>query len=136
MAVVGCLILINLIAARKGLSERFSSKHRMVNVLEQIGRYGCMVLMILPIGVRNWEFGFGSVAQMLLWVCLTILLLGVYVLLWLKKSKGGAEILYGLAIVPVGLFLVNGVLLRHFTLIIAALVFGLFHVIIVKENVR
>ena len=86
-AAVVCLILINVIVTRKGLSDSFSSKHMTVNILEQIGRYGCMALMILPIGVRNWKFGFGSVTEMLLWVCLTILLLGIYIFLWLKKPK-------------------------------------------------
>ena len=135
IAVVAYLILINIIVARKGLFDSFSSKHITVNILEQIGRYGCMAFMILPIGVRNWKFGFGSVTEMLLWMCLTILLLGIYVFLWLKKSKGGAGIFYGLAIVPVVLFLLNGILLRHPALVIASLVFGICHFTIVKENV-
>lgn len=135
IAVVDCLIIINAVAARKGQSDSFSSKYLTVNILEQIGRYGCMALMILPIGVRNWKFGFGSVMEMLLWACLTILLLGIYIFLWLKKAKGGVGIFYGLAIIPVVLFLLNGILLRHPALVIAALVFGVFHFIIVKENV-
>ena len=135
IAVVACLILINIIAARKGQSDSFNSKYLTVNILEQIGRYGCMALMILPIFVKDWKFGFGSVMEMLLWACLTILLLGIYFFLWIKKANGGAGILYGLAIVPVVLFLLNGVLLRHPALVVAALVFGIFHFIIVKENV-
>ena len=134
MAAVVCLILINVIVARKGLSDSFSSKHMTVNILEQIGRYGCMALMILPIGVRNWKFGFGSVMEMLLWVSLTTLLLGIYIFLWIKKANGGVGILYGLAIVPTILFLLNGILLRHLALVVVALIFGIFHFIIVKEN--
>lgn len=135
IAVVVYLILINLIATRKGLADSFSSKRLIVDILEQIGRYGCMTFMILPIFVRNWKFGFGSVIDMLLWLCLTILLLGIYSALWLMKAKGSVGILYGLAILPPVLFLVNGILLRHPALVIAALVFGAFHFIIVKENV-
>ena len=134
-AAVVCLILINVIVAQKGLSDSFSSKHMTVNILEQIGRYGCMALMILPIGVRNWKFGFGSVTEMLLWISLTIVLLGIYGLLWFRKAKGGAGILYGLAIVPVILFLMNGILLQHPALVVASLVFGVCHFLIVKENV-
>lgn len=135
IVVVACLILINIIAARKGQYNSFSSKYLTVNILEQIGRYGCLALMILPIFVKDWKFGFGSVMEMLLWVCLSILLLGIYFFLWIKKANGGAGILYGLAIVPVILFLMNGILLRHPALVVAALVFGFFHFIIVKENV-
>lgn len=135
LAVVACLILINIIVAKKDHSDSFTSKYLTVNILEQIGRYGCIALMIFPIGVRNWKFGFGSVMEMLLWVYLTILFLGIYIFLWLKKAKGGVSILYGLTIVPIVLFLLNGVLLRHLALVIVALVFGAFHFVIVKENV-
>lgn len=134
MAVV-YLFLINMIMFRKGLSDSFNSKHLTVNIFEQIGRYGCMVLMIFPIFTRDWEFGFDSVTEMLIWVCLTTLLLVIYSLLWVKKANGGAGILYGLAIVPGILFLLNGILLRHPALIAVSLVFGIFHFIIVKENV-
>lgn len=136
LTVVACLILINIIVARKGKSDSFSSKYLIVNILEQIGRYGCMALMILPIFVRNWKFGFGSILELLLWICLTILLLGIYSFLWFKKAKGGVGILYGLAIVPVVLFVLNGILLRHPALLVVSLVFGVCHFIIVKENVR
>lgn len=61
--------------------------------------------------------------------------MAIYGLLWLKKSAGGVGILYGLAIVPVILFLLNGMLLRHFTLVAASLIFGAFHLTIVKENI-
>lgn len=131
---VVCLILINMIVYRKGLSDSFNSKHLIVNILEQIGRYGCMALMILPIFTRGWKFGFASVTEMFIWVCLTILLLVIYSFLWVKKASGRAGILYGLAIVPVVLFLLNGILLRHPALGVASLVFGTFHFIIVKEN--
>ena len=135
MMVVMCLIFINVIVARKGLSDSFNSKHLAFNLFEQIGRYGCMVLMILPIFARGWEFGFNSATEMLVWICLTILLLVIYSLLWVKKANGSAGILYGLAIVPVILFLLNGILLCHPALVVASLIFGISHFIIVKENI-
>ena len=100
LLVVMCLILINIIAAREGLSGSFNSKYLIVNIFEQIGRYGCMTLMILPIFTGDWEFGFVSVTEMLIWVCLTPILLMIYIFLWIKKASGGAGILYALAIVP------------------------------------
>ena len=136
MAAVVWLVLINIIVARKGLSDSFNSKHLFVNILEQIGRYSCMVLMILPIFTSGWKFGFGSVAEMLIWICLTILLLAIYSFLWTKKANGGVFVLYGLAFVPAVLFLLNGILLRHPALVAASLVFGFFHFLIVKENMK
>ncbi len=135
MAAVACLIIINMIAVRKGVSENFCSKYPAINIFEQIGRYGSMALMIFPVFTKGWEFGFISVMEMLIWACVTVLFLAVYGLLWMKKSAGGVGILYGLAIVPVILFLLNGILLRHSTLVVASLIFGAFHFAIVKENV-
>ena len=135
MAAVMWLILINVIVARKGMSDSFNSKHLIVNIFEQIGRYACMALMIIPIFTRGWKFGFRSVTEMLVWICLTILLLVIYSFLWVKKANGGVFVLYGLAFVPAVLFLLNGILLRHLALIAASLVFGVFHFLIVKENV-
>ena len=93
MAAVVWLIVINVIVARKGLSDSFNSKHLIVNIFEQIGRYGCMALMILPVFTRGWKFGFRSVTEMF--------------------------VLYGLAFVPAVLFLLNGILLRHPALVAA-----------------
>ncbi len=135
MAAVVWLILINVIVARKGLSDSFNSKHLIVNILEQIGRYGCMVLMILPIFTSGWKFGFGSVVGMLIWISLTILLLVIYSFLWVKKTNGKVFVFYGLALVPAVLFLLNGIILRHPALVVTSLVFGIFHFLIVKENI-
>lgn len=132
---VACLILINAIVSRKGLSDSFNSKYLIVNILEQIGRYGCIALMILPIFTKNWRFRFVSAAEMLIWVSLTILLLVIYSFLWSRKSNGGAGILYALAVVPFILFLLNGILLRHPALVVVSFIFGTFHLIITKENV-
>ena len=129
------LIVINMIVAGKGLADSFNSKHLAVNIFEQIGRYGCMVFMILPVFTDGWKFDFKSVPEMLIWAFTTILLLTCYIILWVKKERGGKGVLYGLAIVPVVLFLVNGVLLRHLALVVTSLIFGIFHLAIVRENV-
>ena len=42
-----------------------SAPTRLINVTEQVGRYGCIVLMWLPLLV--WEFGFAGVGEMLLY---------------------------------------------------------------------
>lgn len=135
LAAVICLIFINIFAVRKDVAGSFHSRYRIVNIFEQVGRYGCMLFMFLPIWVRGWEFGFASVAEMLIWICLTVLLLVVYTILWISKSRNdNKKILYGLAIVPAILFLVNGILLRHIALIVCALIFCVFHLFITKEN--
>jgi hypothetical protein len=133
-AAVISLILINMIAVRKEKCSNLRSKHWMVNLFEQIGRYGCMLFMIFPFFTRNWKFGFGSVGEMLLWLGLTVLLLMIYVIFWMRKRDGRIGMMYGLAAVPVILFLMNGILLRHPALIAVSLIFGVCHLTIVREN--
>lgn len=137
LAAVVCLIFINIVAAKKNVAGSFSSQSAAVNIFEQIGRYGCMLFMFLPVLVKGWEFGFVSVAEMMVWICSTILLLVVYTILWICKGcgKGGKRVLYGLAVVPALLFLANGILLRHVALILCVLIFFAFHIKITKENV-
>lgn len=132
---VAVLIAANVIAARRGIAGDFKSRRAFVNVFEQIGRCGCMALMILPLTAR-WEFGFSDVWRMIAWLVLTVLLLAGYCALWAFKRRGGTKVLYALAIVPVCLFLVNGVLLGHWLLAAFALLFGVFHLWIVRENVQ
>lgn len=134
-AAVVFLIAVNLIAARRGIAGDFRSRHAVVNVLEQIGRYGCMALMILPL-TAGWEFGFSAEWRMVAWLLLTVLLLVIYAVLWGFKRRGSKTVLYGLALVPVCLFLANGVLLSHWALAAFALLFGAAHLWIVCENVR
>lgn len=134
LTVVILLILINIVAFKTGAAEGFSSKFQIINVLEQIGRYGCMIFMVLPIWIKNWKFGFQSVGEMLLWIASTVIFLLLYGFLWIKKRRGGISTLYGLGIIPVVLFLMNGILLRHYALIAASLLFGACHLMIVREN--
>lgn len=128
------LIVINLIAARRRIAGDYKSRRKVVNVLEQIGRYGCMALMILPL-TAGWEFGFSAEWRMIVWLLLTVILLAVYAVLWTFKRRGARAVLYGLAIVPACLFLSNGILLAHPLLTVFAVLFGASHFCIVHENV-
>ena len=130
------LIIVNILAVKKGIAGSMESRYTIINVCEQIGRYGCMTLMILPIAVSGWGFGFTSVAEMLIWICVTMIILIVYSVLWTRKKFGSKAVLYGLAILPVCLFLINGVLLRHWLLIVFSLLFGFCHLWIVSENIK
>lgn len=134
LAAVGWLVLVWAVAAGKGRADRFHSRYLIVNILEQIGRYGSMALMIFPVFTRGWKFGFRSVAEIAHLAMLNGLAAGGLQLPLGQKSEGGGGVLYGLAIVPAVLFLLNGILLRHPALVAAALVFGISHFLIVKEN--
>lgn len=106
---------------------------RLMNALEQIGRYASMALMILPLGV--WKFGFPSVAAMLAYVLGNAGLLVCYWVYWaLYFQRADRERALTLAVVPVCIFLLSGLTLRHWLLVLSAAVFGVGHVYITRRN--
>ena len=127
------LLLISVIGQKKSSLPAMKSRNAVWNVLEQIGRYACMALMVLPL-LPQLEFGFASSAEMVVWLVLSPLLLAVYAVLWTRRKSDA--VFFGLALVPAVLFLCCGVLLRHWALVGAAIVFGVSHFAITAENTR
>lgn len=130
-AVIVILLMIpNVIYAWKNRKQQVQDEISVPKLLiffEQLGRYGCVLLMILPLFV--WKFGFGSVEEMLLYLILNGGLVLSYYGIWgsyLKKKTLGKGLL--LAIFPTSAFLLSGVLLRHWCLVVFALIFGIPHI--------
>ncbi len=133
-AVFVILMLIpNIIYALKNKNEQNLCTNRFMNAAEQIGRYGCIVLMWLPLAV--WRFGFASVYEMLLYMAGNMLLLAAYWTaygIYLKKKTAKLALL--LAVLPSCIFLMSGLLLRHWLLVGSAVLFAVGHIYVTKEN--
>lgn len=131
--IVALMLVPNILYAVRFPGQENKCGNRAVNLLEQIGRYGSMALMVLPLGV--WKFAFPSVAALLAYLAGNGVLMAVYWGFWWlyfrEQTKRRALVL---AVVPVCMFLLSGSLLRHWLLVIAALVFGVGHVYVTLEN--
>lgn len=104
-----------------------------MNILEQIGRYGCMFLMIFNIGIS--EFGFSSVEMFLVYFTGNIVLMIAYWISWiLFFIKPDVKKQMALAIIPTLLFLLNGVTMRHYLWVITGVIFGIGHLYVTYEN--
>ena len=125
------LIVMSALGQKKSGLPPMQSRRIVLNLFEQVGRYSCMALMVLPL-LPGFKFGFASSGAMMGWLFGALTLLLVYTLLWARAKRGGA-VLYGLALVPALLFLLVGVLLRHPALGGAAVLFGVCHTLIVWE---
>ncbi len=129
------LLLPNVAYALRNRDERNACTDRLMNVLEQVGRYGCIVLMWLPLLV--WKFGFRSVAEMTLYLGGNGLLIAAYWLIFArymrKKTRNRA---LALAILPACLFLMSGLLLRHWLLVGFALLFAVGHIYVTLQNAK
>ena len=135
-AVIVILMLIpNIVYAIKNKDERNLCDNRTMNLLEQVGRYACIVLMWLPLLV--WKFGFHSVGAMLLYVAGNGALLAVYWLVFARylKEKTARRALI-LAVAPACIFLLSGLLLRHWLLVVFAAVFAVAHIYVTLQNTK
>ena len=133
-AVLVCILLIpNLIYAVKGPKRGETAGKKGILILEQLGRYVSILLMVLPLWV--WEFGFRSVFLMLLYFLgngvLTITYLAVWVFYFRFPTRRKAM---ALAILPTGIFLLSGLSLRHWLLVCSSLLFGFTHIYITWQN--
>ena len=133
--IVIIMLIPNIIFAIRNPYLENKCKNVIVNIIEQIGRYTSMVLMIFPIFVR--EFSFKSVLEMICDVVVTSILLLVYWVVWFfylkTKSKNKAIIL---AVLPTMIFVISGILLRHWSLMLAGISFGIGHIYVTLQNTK
>ena len=130
--IAGIIIIIimlipNILYAVHHHNSENKPTNKTMNLLEQAGRYACILLMFFPLGV--WKFGFSSVAGMLIYLFGNGILLLAYLLVWIlyfKKQSG--EKAMALAILPTCIFLVSGITLHHWLLLAAAVIFGTGHI--------
>jgi len=133
--VIVILILIpNIIYAIKFKDVKNECTNIFMNILEQIGRYACMIFMVFNVGLA--KFGFASVGEFLIYfIGNTILLLAywiIWILFFIKQSSWKSM---ALAIIPVCIFLICGVTLRHVLLIISAIIFAVGHIYVTRKNI-
>ena len=129
------MLIPNIVYALRNRDEKNLCTNRFMNAVEQIGRYACIVLMWLPFPLR--KFGFGSAEELLLYLAGNGALLLAYWLTfatYLKKKTAGRAL--ALAILPACVFLLSGLLLRHWLLVGFALLFAVGHVFVTRENAR
>ena len=110
-------------------------KNKIISIIEQIGRYSSMVLMILPLGIM--EFGFKAPEEMIIYFAANGALLLVYIIVFLlfskKQSLAKAMIL---ALIRITVFALCGFLLRHWLLVASAAIFAIGHLFITAKTYK
>lgn len=127
------LLIPNIIYAIKVKNQQNKCTNKFMNVIEQIGRYGCMVLMVFNIGVA--EFGFRSVGAFLVYLLGNALLMLLYWIIWILyyiKFTYWKQV--SLALIPACIFLLSGITMLHYMLVIFAILFGIGHIYVTHKN--
>lgn len=131
--IVVLMLIPNIIYAVKFRGQTKKCNNKFMKILEQVGRYGCMILMVFCIGMR--KFGFPSVGNFLIYLLGNGALLLAYWIVWIlffiKPCKVKSIVL---AVIPMCIFLLSGWMLEHWLLVIFAVVFGVAHVYVTSQQ--
>ncbi|MDE6411242.1 MAG: hypothetical protein K2L02_01730 [Clostridia bacterium] len=134
LAIIVIIMIPNIVFAFKhkdGFNNTY--KNKVVEVLEQIGRYACFVFMIFNIPYTYFDFWFDY--ALIVYLSVNGALLLAYLIFWIVfwKSNGKAKAL-ALSLTPSLIFLFSGVVLLNIPLIVFALLFSVNHILLSYKN--
>ena len=109
------------------------NQNKVVEILEQIGRYGCFAFMIFNLPFCH--FGFPSNEIFALYLIVNSILIFAYCMIWIFLfNKNMLFKAISLSVLPSVIFLFSGILSRDILLIISALIFAPCHIFISCKN--
>lgn len=121
------------IRRKDGFTNNYRNKT--VELVEQIGRYGCFGFMIFNFP-GTW-FGWASNEAFALYLILDALLVALYCILWIVCwKKNGMFKALALSLIPSVVFLISGIISRSILLTVAALLFAPAHIFISYQNAK
>lgn len=130
------ILIPNIIFAVKQ-SSRFENKYKnkSLEIIEQIGRFGCFSFMIF--NIPKTYFGWRSNEAFTLYLILNTLFVTLYCVIWFFYfKKPNLFKALALSIIPSVLFLFSGIITRSALLVIASVLFAPSHIIISYKNAK
>lgn len=136
LIVMAIIMIPNIVYAVKrkgGDTEPYSNQ--IVTTLEQIGRYGCMLLMVfnIPFTYIGFYFSFGEIVYCIVNAALLV----AYILSWifLFKHDGIVKALL-LSILPSLIFVFSSVMIADIPLFVCSVLFSFAHILISVKNAQ
>ena len=121
------------VRCKDGFENRWSNKA--IEIIEQIGRFGCFGFMIF--NVPGTWFGWWSNEAFALYLIIDSLLIALYCAIWVifwKKNNSLRAL--SLSIIPSVVFLFSGIMNRSILLIVSAALFAPTHILISYKNAK
>lgn len=133
---IAVIMIPNIIYALKckdGFKNKWSNKA--VEVIEQIGRFGCFGCMIFHIP-GTW-FGWWSDEAFAIYLVVNSVLILLYCLIWIICFRKNTVFrALALSVIPSVVFLFSGIMSRSVLLIVAAVLFAPAHILISYKNTK
>lgn len=130
------ILIPNILFAMK-CKEGFENtwKNKFVEIIEQIGRFGCLGFMIVNIP-GTW-FGWWSDEAFAVYLIVDMVLIVAYCVIWTVCFKKNTLFrALALSIIPSLLFLFSGIMSRSILLMIASALFAPSHILISYKNAK
>ena len=136
LAFIVVIMIPNIVFAvrcKEGFENRWNNKA--IEIIEQIGRFGCFGFMIFNIP-GTW-FGWWSDEAFAVYLIIDSLLITLYCAIWaICWKKNSVFRALALSIIPSVIFLFSGVISRSILLIITSMLFIPSHIMISYKNAK
>lgn len=129
LIIVVLLLVPNIIYAVRNRNQSNRCTNIFMNIAEQIGRYACMFLMVFT------EFWYKSTGAFVIYIFGNAILMCAYWVIWIlyfRQQTWFKQI--GLALIPAFIFLLSGITMRHYLLVVFAVLFGISHFYVASKN--
>ena len=125
--------IIFAVRCKDGFENKWNNK--VIEMIEQIGRFGCIGFMIF--NVPGTWFGWWSNEAFSIYLIIDSLLIALYCAIWVVFwKKNNVFRALALSIIPSVIFLFSGVMSRSILLIIATILFAPTHILISYKNAK
>lgn len=134
--IIVIIMIPNIIYAIK-CSEGFENRwhNKPVEILEQIGRFGCMAFMI--VNIPGMKFGWWMDNALTIYLVVNGVLLALYCGIWIVCfRKNNMFRAWALSGIPSIIFLFSGIMSGYVLLIITAALFAPAHILISVKNAK
>ncbi len=133
LAVMAVIMIPNIIYAVKHKNGENKYSNKAVEILEQIGRYGCFTFMIfnIPYTYFNFWFDYALIVYLSVNSGLCLSYLFFWVICWNRNDKLKA---LTLSVIPSCVFLFSGIVLAYIPLIAFSVIFAICHIFISCKN--
>lgn len=133
IAVIMIPNIVFAVRCKDGFENKWNNKF--VEIIEQIGRFGCFGFMVINIP-GTW-FGWWSDEAFAIYLIVDALLVMVYCIIWIFCfRKNSVFRALALSVIPSIIFLFSGIMSRSVLLIIASALFAPAHITISYKNAK
>lgn len=133
MAVIMIPNIVFAIRCKGGFENNWNN--RPVEVVEQIGRFGCFAFMVIHI--PGACFGWWSDKAFAAYLIVDTVLIAAYCAIWIVcRHKSSVFRALALSVLPSAVFLFSGIMSRSVLLLLSALLFAPTHILISFKNAK